>query len=168
MNQIKEFNIRSIYDLCLEKEYIISSLTYNEFNKIVRDFNKEIADKILKGYKFQPGFRLGLFNIVRDIRRGQTIDWGASNKLKKEILAKGEILYDKEKNPEGKEWLLYYLDNEYFKWKWSKIGTAKYTPNILFFMFRASSRNRRIIGKIVREDKSIIDNYGEYKQVSIL
>jgi hypothetical protein len=156
-------NLKSIYNVCLENEYIPKGITYKEFFTTLNSFHKEISPKIMFGYKFRPNGRLGVFNVVKDIRRGKTINWGDSNKLKAAIIAQGGIPYDKKTAPDGEKWHVYYMDNEYFKWKWFKEGATEFIKNSKYYIFKACTKNRRTVGKVVNENKLVTVNYAVYK-----
>jgi len=67
------------------------------------------------------GQNLSTLSIVRKDRdpRSPRLNWGESNKYKKELLFKGEKLYDS-KTGEGTKWHIYHTDEFYCKFYWRK------------------------------------------------
>lgn len=158
-----QYNLKDLYEICITKEFIESKIDYKTFSTIIREFNIQISNEILKGYKFKPGNNLGTFNIIKDIRREKSINWKESNKYKAWLIERNRVPYDKELAQEGEPWLIYYTDNTYYKWKWFKDVSTKYVKNINNFIFKAVTANRRNISKIVKEDNFIPENYVTYK-----
>lgn len=152
-------NLKSIYNICVKNELIPKDTTYKEFFTTLNTYHREISDKIMKSYIHKPNEQLGSFNVIRDIRRGKTINWGESNKLKDLLIKTGKVPYNKETAPDGEMWHIYYTDNDYFKWKWFKEGATQYLKNAKYYVFRACSRNRRTVGKVIKEDQLIAENY---------
>ena len=99
---------------------------YEEINKslftaICHEFNMLILDYILDGKDFNMGNNLSSLSIIRRERdpRSPRIDWGESNKYKKELLEEDQDLYD---NITGKgvKWHIYHTDSFYCKYYWNK------------------------------------------------
>jgi hypothetical protein len=99
---------------------------YEEINKslftaICHEFNMLILDYILDGKSFNMGNNLSSLSIIRRERdpRSPRIDWGESNKYKKELLEEDQDLYD---NITGKgvKWHIYHTDSFYCKYYWNK------------------------------------------------
>lgn len=157
-------NLKSIYKICLENKFIPEDTTYKQFFETLDEFHKDISYKVNRGYKYRPNERLGVFNIIKDIRKGKTIDWGKSNKVKQSIIDAGGIPYNKETAPEGEMWHIYYEDNSYFKWVWFKEGKAiNFIKNIKYYFFRPCTKNRRSIAQAIKEDELVTEIYGVYK-----
>ena len=158
-----QYNLKDLYEVAIKEKFIKPEVDYKTFSTIIREFNIDISAEILKGYKFSPGSRLGVFNLIKDVRRGKTINWGESNKYKAYLISQGRIPFDKELSPQGEEWLIYYTDNTYYKWKWFKSGASKYIKHIGNFIFKPVTANRRNIAKVVKEDNFIPEGYVTYK-----
>ena len=99
---------------------------YNEIDKslfkdICEEFNIMIMDYILDGKEFNMGNNLSTLSIIRRDRdpRSPRLDWGESNKYKKELLEEGQKLYDSETG-EGIKWHIYHTDEFYCKYYWRK------------------------------------------------
>tara|TARA_R110002167_G_scaffold65107_5_gene184042 strand:+ start:1703 stop:2179 length:477 start_codon:yes stop_codon:yes gene_type:complete len=91
------------------------------FRTLCEEFNINIMSKILKGAEFNMGNNLSSVSIVRVNRdpRSPRVDWGESNKYKKELLDQGQELYDS-KTSSGVKWHIYYTDTFYCKYYWKK------------------------------------------------
>ena len=99
---------------------------YNEIDKslfkdICEEFNIMIMDYILDGKEFNMGNNLSTLSIIRRDRDPSSprLDWGESNKYKKELLEEGQKLYDSETG-EGIKWHIYHTDEFYCKYYWRK------------------------------------------------
>ena len=87
-----------------------SSIDSTVFRMLCSEFNMDIIDHILEGYMFNMGNQLSNISVKRVIRDNAkpTIDWGASNKYKKELLDQGEDLYNKETG-QGTKWYIFQV-----------------------------------------------------------
>ena len=106
---------------------------YNKYNKehgdidkslftdVCHEFNMLIIDYILEGKEFNMGNNLSTLSIIRRDRdpRSPRIDWGESNKYKKELLEEDQKLYNP-KTGEGVKWHIYHTDEFYCKYYWRK------------------------------------------------
>jgi len=101
------------------KEY--SEIDKSLFKDICEEFNIMIMDYILDGKEFNMGNNLSTLSIIRRDRdpRSPRLDWGESNKYKKELLEEGQKLYDSETG-EGIKWHIYHTDEFYCKYYWRK------------------------------------------------
>lgn len=161
-----QLNTCDIFNIAVNKG-LIKDIPYRMFYDVVREFHKEISKKIVEGYRFRPGHSLGTFYITKDLRKGYSIDWGSSNKRKAELITEGKIPYDKETAPDGEKWFIFYVDNLYFKWKWSQDTATHLTRNLKHYMFDATTGNRKSVGKAIKRmnntTEPIIDKYVSYK-----
>lgn len=96
-------------------------LTEEEFKKVCRVFNKKAVDALLEGKRIDLPHRLGYFQIIRIPRnfKKPRVNWGASNKLKQQLLDEGKELYD-DSTGKGEKWIVYYTDDFYCRYYWSK------------------------------------------------
>ena len=127
-------NLKEIYeDYCKTNGEISKSL----FTTICQEFNIFIVDYILAGKEFNMGSNLSTLSITRRDRdpRSPRIDWGESNKYKKELLAQDKQIYDSIDNT-GIKWHIYHTDNFYCKYYWRK-GKCK-IKNKSVYRFDAS------------------------------
>ena len=113
------YTINNIYKDYLEQygEDIDKKL----FRDICEEFNISIIDSLLDGAEFNMGNNLSSLSIVRVDRdpRSPRVDWGESNKYRKELEEKGEDLYD-HKTGKGIKCHIYYTDRFYCKYYWKK------------------------------------------------
>ena len=144
------------------------SVESSEFINILRSFNKSVIDEILRGYSFNLGYSLSYIKIVaRDVskRKKKKVDWGTSNKNKKEILLNGGVAYEVlERDEEGKiltdnggeHWIAYHNKTIEYLWHWAK-GRAPF-PNKYFYKFKptycgaANNGSVQKLRKIEREN----------------
>jgi hypothetical protein len=160
----RQYNTKAIYTLCVEQGIINKDeFVYKDFYNVIREFHKEIAKKIINDqYKFKPS-QIGIFEITKDIRRGQSINWGASNKRKQEIIDSGLVPYNKENSPEGIEWFIYHEGGDYYKWRWFKDTGAKFISNIKYYNFQAARANLRGLAKAIKENPFASLEYGIHR-----
>lgn len=152
------FTIKDIYDLLVNEGIIDKKeIKIQEFKKVVKEFHQLISHEIVfKAYKYKFG-EIGEFSIVRDKRRGKSINWGASNKRKQEIIDSGQIPFNKETAPDGIKWFIYH-EGDYFKWHWYKSNT--FVKNINVTSFRSTRTNRVAVGTAVKNDPFAETTYG--------
>lgn len=113
------YTLRDIYkDYAKSCNNPVDSLTFRD---VCSDFNIEVMDYILNGNSFNIGFNLSTIAITRHDRdpRNPRIDWGESNKYRKELIAEGKKVYDAVTG-EGEEWFIYHTDSFYCKFYWNK------------------------------------------------
>jgi hypothetical protein len=124
--------IEKVYNLSdLSKDYQIAkfgkskSRETTKINSIYKDIYKELFNEMVKNkYTLLLGgcFRLSIVRQVRNYDR-LAVNWGASNKLKKEIIDKGgkpasKIGVDAKGNPkfdDGERWMVFYTDFDFIK-----------------------------------------------------
>jgi len=130
-----------------------SLLNSLEFKYIYKAYNFHMSNAVLMGYRrFYIGGVLGRITLETYSNKGKTrgIDWGLSNKLKKDLLAKGKLLYKETKDSDGtitnnggEKWLITYNHKDvdaFWKWRGIKSNLIKthvfkptnYRPTILF------------------------------------
>ena len=128
------YTFKDIYDSYIEENgYIDKSV----FTDICHTFNIGIIDYILEGKMFNMGNNLSTISIIRRERdpRSPRVDWGESNKYKKELLDSGEEIYDPITEL-GTKWFIYHTDEFYCKYYWNK-GKCK-VPNKSVYRFDAT------------------------------
>jgi len=146
------YTLKDIY-----QDYIKESKNYVDksiYNNIVQEFNIMIIDYILEGKEFNMGNNLSTLSIIRRDRdpRSPRLDWGESNKYKKELLDEGKSLYNI-KTGEGVKWHIYHTDEYYCKYYWRK-GKCK-IPNKSVYRFDATrglKGNKERLIYLLRED----------------
>lgn len=141
-----------IYNTYIEEcGYIERSI----FSDICHTFNIGIMDYILEGKEFNMGYNLSSLSIVRMERdpRSPRIDWGESNKYKKELATNGDQLYDPITG-QGVKWHIYHTDEFYCKYYWRK-GRCK-VPNKSVYRFDATrgvKGNKEKLINLLKEDE---------------
>ena len=117
MNKI--YTLRDIYKK-YNQEYN-TNINSNLFRDICSEFNIMIINYVLEGKEFNMGNNLSTISIIRKDRdpRSPRIDWGESNKYKKELLKEGKDLYNSETG-KGIKWNIYHTDSFYCKYYWRK------------------------------------------------
>lgn len=129
-NNLKmNYTLQNIY-----KDYVME---YGDIDKVLfknvcEEFNIMIMDSILDGKEFNMGNNLSSLSIIRRDRdpRSPRIDWGESNKYKKELLEEDQNLYNQETG-EGVKWYIYHTDEFYCKYYWRK-GKCKVTNKSVY------------------------------------
>lgn len=160
----RQYNTRAIYNLCIEQGIIQKDeIPYRLFYDVIKEFHKGISDKIITdAYQFRPS-EIGIFEIIKDVRRGKTIDWGASKKRKQEIIDEGGVPFNKVSAPNGVEWFVYHSGEDYFKWNWYKIKESNFIKNLKYYIFRAATGNRRAVGSAVKQNPFADLDYGIHR-----
>ena len=144
-------NLKEIYeDYCKVNGDIDKEL----FTNICHEFNIMIIDYILDGKEFNMGNNLSTLSITRRDRdpRSPRIDWGESNKYKKELLDNGKALYDPITEL-GTKWHIYHTDEFYCRYYWRK-GKCK-IPNKSVYRFDATrgiKGNKEKLINLLKED----------------
>jgi len=145
------YTFKDIYDSYIEENgYIDKSI----FADICHTFNIGIIDHILDGKTFNMGNNLSTISVVRRERdfRSPRVNWGESNKYKKELLDKGEEIYDSITEL-GTKWFIYHTDEFYCKYYWNK-GKCK-VPNKSVYRIDATrglKGNKDKLIDILKED----------------
>ena len=147
-----QYNLKDIY-IDYQKEY--SNLDKNIYTDIIQEFNIMIMNYILEGKEFNMGNNLSTLSIVRKERdpRSPRLDWGESNKYKKELLEAGEALYDSITEL-GTKWYVYHTDEFYCKYYWRK-GKCK-IQNKSVYRFdptRGVKGNKEKLISLLKEDE---------------
>ena len=146
------YNIKDIY------EYFDSTSTIEvdkiTFKSICSDFNMMIINYILDGGKFNMGNNLSYLSILRIDRNNAkpAIDWGESNKYKKELIEEGKELYNSNTG-EGEKWHIYYTDSEYCRYYWNKSGCKVQNKSVYKFIpTRGLKGNKEKLTTVLKED----------------
>ena len=89
------YTLQNIYEDYVEEH---GEIDKSLFKDVCEDFNIMIMDYILDGKEFNMGNNLSTLSIVRRDRdpRSPRINWGESNKYKKELLEEDQKLYNSE------------------------------------------------------------------------
>jgi len=164
---MKKFSTNTLYKIYAENG---GTLSYSVFYKLVNEYHKAMVDECIKGYKWSLPFNLGLIKIVMSKRkytvlpdgaiRG-SVDWGKSNKLKAEILEKGQVPLKVFKDEEGNKigdnggvaWLCYFTDSFYYCWTHI---TNIYLMNATKYGFDFSWSNSRKLSASITKDSEFL------------
>ena len=146
------YGIKDIYNNYVET--YSDNISQELFRDICSEFNISIIDDLLKGNTFDMGNNLSSLSVVRVERdpRSPRLDWGESNKYKKELLEEGQTLYNTETG-EGVKWHIYHTDEFYCKYYWRK-GKCK-IPNKSVYRFDATrglKGNKERLIHLLKED----------------
>lgn len=122
------------------------------FKEIIYRFNTKISDEVIyKGYVFRPGFGIGNTRIKKvktDLRVKKRINWNESNKLKKDIIARGGLPFAVTERDElgkptanngGEMWFVYFETMFDYLWHWGKKHAN--ALNIAYYKFRPTKYN---------------------------
>ena len=155
LNVLCEIN-KSIKKLEKTKEIVKTIPNYEVYKDILNSFNEIVSDEIVyKGYVFNLPFNLSDIKItkVECSKYGKKIDWNATNKKKKEILDKGEVLYkvlerDKEfriiKDNGGEKYITYFQKDFDYLWNWVKSKVK--VLNSAYYRFKPTYYNNTSTG----------------------
>jgi hypothetical protein len=113
------------------------------YKETISRFNKKAADSIIFGSVLNFGNRIGNL-LIKKIRRNYAkpeIDWGASRKLKAELISKN-IQPKDEQHPDGAEWFVYYTDPWYLRWAWSKKRICRIKNQTVYKFVPTANRSK--------------------------
>ena len=137
----------------LEK-YIINQ---SEFSYIVKNTMKLGLDSMInEGANFSLHAKLGYFKIASKKNKPGTrvVNQFETRKLKKELIEQGIQIRTKD-NPNGRNYLVYFLDSVYYRLKWFKNHAFLYDKRIKNYMFKSVEGDNCISKKIY--DKLKVD-----------
>ena len=156
-------------------------LSYEKYKEVIFSFNKKIIENLIKtGKSYMLRSHLGFLSVVKYEKKFKlnengnlkgAVDWGQSNKLKKQILDRGGLPFENYKDDKGKiigdnggeKWLCYHLDPYTFGWS--------YTPDIYLTngvktKFTLSWTNKKLLSKSIDENSELIfKNYASKNNI---
>jgi hypothetical protein len=126
------------YENCSDREII----SYTDFKQIILIHNKFISEAIIENKPYLISYQVGTIEarLVERNHKNIKVNFGATNKKKRELLASGvkeEDLYNKVSNPTGIKYIHYHIDDDYGRISWDK-GKLR---NIRYYMFKPSVSN---------------------------
>ena len=125
---------------------------YNKYNKEHGDIDKSLFTDVC--HEFNMGNNLSTLSIIRRDRdpRSPRLDWGESNKYKKQLLEEGQLLYNA-KTGKGVKWHIYHTDEFYCKYYWRK-GKCKIKNKSVyrFDATRGIKGNKEKLITLLKED----------------
>ena len=103
----KRFGAKDMYK-AYKKEHLTTDVTYPLYKTILELFNKKMADKILDGFLFNMGSKLGTLRIKKIERtpKNKVINWPETKKMWQEQGYKKDFVY--------------FTDKYYYRWAWEK------------------------------------------------
>lgn len=125
------------------------------FHKLCIEFNTKVMEEIIKkGRVFNMGERLSTLEVTK-VKRNfnkKKVNWKKSNELKQKIIDEGGTPKSKE-NPDGEHWLVYYTDDWYCKFHWTKKNcVVKNKTAYRFTATRGDKGNKTMLKKHLRAD----------------
>ena len=147
------WNIHDIY-----REYANRSgrLDAKRFREVCERFNSLVMGRLIDhGFAVDLGHGLSSLSVVRVERRFDKprINWGASHKLRAELVSNGITPYDKEHNPDGQKWFVYFTQPHWFKFHWRKAKCRIPNSSVYkFFATRGEKGNKGALAKKVRSN----------------
>lgn len=163
-----ELNLNDLYKVYLKRGGLAS---YKEYKLVVETFMKEATNQIIKtGWIFSMPHYCGQLSVVQLERKFTVtdkgtikgkIDFGASNKLKQEIIDRGELPLVNYKDNEGNiignnggiNWLCYQIDPTYFSWVWSTHINLKHGLDYKLYITKDNSLK---LSKSITENSYLI------------
>lgn len=163
---------KKISNLTIKKIELTSNVvTLEEYKFIARAFNKSITQRMIEtGYKLKIG-GFGSLRIVSRRKIDQVkrrVDWGVSNRFKKQIEEKGQIpfkaIYEeidgkkvKVGDNGGVEWLIKRTSPYEIFWIWEKVGC--YIINQSLYKMNFTKHMKLAINTLASKDPSIFIRY---------
>lgn len=124
-------------------KYPKSKEPYWMFKEVIARYNKKTADAIIFGQVLNFDNKIGNL-LIKKIRRNYekpVVDWGASKKEKKKILAEGGTLWS-EQNPSGEKWMIYHSDPWYLRFAWVKKRVCRVKNQTVYKFVPTSNRSK--------------------------
>jgi hypothetical protein len=144
-------------------------ISKQDYRNICSEFNILVIDYILEGGKFNMKNNLSTLSILRLDRNNSNpkINWGESNKYKKELLSNGDKLYNSETG-EGVKWYIYYTDEEYCRYYWNKSKCRVINKSAYKFIpTRGLKGNKEKLTNLLKEDDLAYLKFKKYKNGNI-
>lgn len=117
-----------------------------DFKKVLYSFNSKVRDDLINNASvINMKSYLGYLYISRVDRNSGIIDskssrmpnWLESNKLKAKLISEGIQIKDKN-HPDGKKWIVYFDDDYYLRFTWTKNRGACRVHNHIYYSFQPS------------------------------
>lgn len=140
------------------KTFPKAKIPYWMYKEVIGRVNKKASDAIIFGAMFNLQNTLGYIRIKRIKRNYKKAvpDWGASNKLKRELIQNG-VQPKNQDNPKGEEWMVFFSDPWYLRWAWVKKGVCR-VKNQTVYEFRPTSNRSKTAGD---NDQAKLGNKGK-------
>ena len=136
-------------------------INFKVYSNIINKFNTKVIDKVVnKNYFFEAVPSFGALSVIKNHNERNRVDWGKSNKKKKEIIAKGGIPYIKadaesNENYKGEKWLFYHPIIDFFLHWHTKWITIELNPFIKDYKYTPARGVNSIVTKLqnVKQDR---------------
>lgn len=136
-------------------------ITFKLYSNIINKFNTKVIDKIVNdNYYFEGVPSFGALSVIQNHNERKRVDWGRSNKKKKEILEQGGIPYIKadaenNENYEGIKWLYYHPAIDFYLHWHTKWITIELNPFIKDYKYSPARGVNSIVTKLqhVKQDR---------------
>lgn len=121
-------------------------IPYWMYREVLTRIFKKVSSQIIFGSMLNLQNNLGYIRIKKIRRNYKKLvpDWGASNRLKADLLEKGITPKDAD-HPNGEEWLVFFSDPWYLRWAWVKAGVCR-VKNQSVYMFRPTANRSKTAG----------------------
>lgn len=131
------------------------------YKAVISKTNSKIIDAILNtNYVYKPLPVFGALGVIKNKNKRISINWGESNKRKKEIIERGEIPYykkDAEKDPnyKGVKWLVYNPEIDFYLHWFKNKAITKFVGMYNTFIYKpARGGNGDSIVSLLAEKKA--------------
>lgn len=118
---------------------ILREIDFSSYLGILRFYNSEIGNQVLKGARISLGKYLSTLEVVHRYiglnDYNKKVNFWESLKLRKELQDKGIEVFSSE-NPDGVKYFIYYNTDEYYWFKWTKARVKH--PNKAIYGFEPS------------------------------
>jgi hypothetical protein len=121
-------------------------IPYWMYKEVISRINKKASNAIIFGDMLNLQNNLGYLRIKK-IKRNYLKpipDWGASNKLKAQLVIEGKVPKDRD-HPDGEEWMVFFTDPWYLRWAWVKKGVCR-VKNQTVYEFRPTANRSKTAG----------------------
>lgn len=150
------------------KESTDNPLSYSDYRECCELFNIYVMDRIIDGKRLNMGSYLSTLQVVRVERNYSKprVNWGETNKYKKELLEEDDIteddLYSKD-NPDGIKYFIYHTDDWYCRFHWHKMGCKVRNKSV--YSFHAT---RGLKGNKTKLKEKLNNNPLQFKKYRLL
>jgi hypothetical protein len=143
------------------------TLTYKEFCDCCCEFNIMAMERILEGEVLYMGHNLSTLRVIRvetNFHKPK-INWADSFKRRDELIDQGKELYSKS-NPDGEKWFVYYLEDTYCRFYWTKSWCAVLNKSAYrFHPSRGASGNKEKLIKLLQEDETAFMRFPNVRRI---
>lgn len=171
---MRKFKSKTLWDAHKIYKKKAGILCYEAYRDICERFNQEVMKQIIEeGRVFDMLSRLSTIQIIRVNRAfgklsRSTINWAETDKRKAELIAEGKehLLYNKETNPDGIKWFVYYTNEFYCKFYWRKYQCN--IPNRAVYRFNPTGGkkgNKTRLTELLKQDDLASLNFKTVKGI---